>query len=406
MSFAILAWRDLKLALTMIVAISPAYLIRFEIGVPSTVLEIMIIIAFVVWLIKSYRDRHGKAMDVRAIFASYGPPIFFLLASATFACLWAPDLTAALGIWKAYFIEPTLVVVMLRTTFTAREDWTRTLKGLAITTSIIAAFALFQKLTGLGLPIPWDVERRATSIFEYPNAVGLFVAPVVTALCVLRPRVALLAVPLGLLAIVLSETEAALVAIPGALVVAYVIAKGKMIASPSPSMAGGGLKMSVCAGVMVIGVILFAAVPTIREKIMLQDYSGQVRRSQWSETVEMLKDRPLQGAGLAGYPTVFEPYHDAKLYEIFQYPHNVILNFWVEMGIFGVIAFLWLAIVTGKLAWQRRDDVLVLAAFAALLTMTIHGLVDVPFFKNDLAVLTAFFMAMMLTSANRPSIEQ
>ena len=113
----------------------------------------------------------------------------------------------------------------------------------------------------------------------------------------------------------------------------------------------------------------------------------------------MLKDRPLQGAGLGGYPTIFEPYHDAKLYEIFQYPHNVILNFWVEMGLFGVIAFLWLALVTGKLAWQRRNDPFVLAAFAALLTMAIHGLVDVPFFKNDLAVLTVFFMAMMLAQA-------
>jgi peptidoglycan/LPS O-acetylase OafA/YrhL len=81
------------------------------------------------------------------------------------------------------------------------------------------------------------------------------------------------------------------------------------------------------------------------------------------------------------------------------------------MGIFGVVAFALLAIVTTKLAWARRDDAFVLAAFAALVTMTVHGLVDVPFFKNDLAVLTAFFLAMMLvpsahTAANHPDVRK
>lgn len=385
-AFTALAWRDLKLALTMIIALSPAYLVRFELGIPSTVLEGMIVIAFASWIITSLRHGQGRALPLRAIFASYGPPIFFLLAVATFATLWAPSLTTALGIWKAYFIEPVFVLIMLRTTFVAREDWTRALTGLALTTMAIAAFAIFQRLTGLGLPIPWDVDRRATSIFEYPNAVGLFIAPIVSALCVMRPRVALIAVPLGLAAIVLSETEAALVAIPAALWVAFLLSNQSLTKKITLTL--------LCLGV---GLSLLVGVSTIRQKILLDDYSGGVRRSQWTETVEMLKDRPLQGAGLAGYPTVFVPYHDPKLYEIFQYPHNVILNFWVEMGLFGVIAFLWLALVTGKLAWQRRTDPLVLTAFAALLTMTIHGLVDVPFFKNDLAVLTAFFMAMMLT---------
>jgi O-antigen ligase len=189
----------------------------------------------------------------------------------------------------------------------------------------------------------------------------------------------------------LSETEAALVAIPCALLITLLITK----IQPK-------IKIATLIGVAVASTILLASVTTIREKVLLQDYSGGVRLSQWSETVELLKDRPLQGAGLSGYPTVFAPYHDPTLYEIFQYPHNVILNFWVEMGIFGVLAFVLIAIATTKLAWTRRDDVLVLAAFAALLTMTIHGLVDVPFFKNDLAVLSVFFLAMTSSPATKP----
>jgi O-antigen ligase len=289
---------------------------------------------------------------------------------------------AALGIWRAYFIEPTLVFVMLRATFNDRQDWLRALTGLGVTTMFIAAFAIFQKLTGLGLPIPWDVERRATSIFPYPNAVGLFVAPIVTAIAVgagfsrsIKPAHAVLVCAMGVTAIMLAETEAALVAIPIALVMTVLM-------SNLPT------KRKI--------MIALAGMPAIREKILLQDYSGGVRRAQWGETVELLKDRPVTGAGLSGYPTALEPYHDPRLYEIFQYPHNIILNFWVELGIFGVIALVWLAIVTGKITWAKRDDALALAAAAALLTMCIHGLVDVPFFKNDLAVLTAFFLAMTL----------
>ena len=395
--FAMVAWRDLKLALILILGLLPAYLLRFEMVIPWTALEGFILIAFTVW----FFGYNGRKLDLRTL-GKYRAPLFFLLAMATFATIWAPDQARALGVWKAYFIEPMLMLVMLRTTFIDRQDWVRALIALSLTTIAIAIFAIFQKLTGLGLPIPWDVERRATSIFEYPNAVGLFVAPIVSALIVAAMSTGhrsartsimmLVGAALGMIAIISAETEAALVAIPVALLGAFAI-----------SQASRKTKIAVLAGSAIVGIVLFAAVPMVREKVLLQDYSGGVRRSQWSETIDLLQDKPIQGAGLSGYPTVFEPYHDPTLYEIFQYPHNVILNFWVEMGIFGVIAFLWITIVTCKLAWARRHDRLVLAAFAALLTMTIHGLVDVPFFKNDLAVLTAFFLAMMLVPANTSS---
>lgn len=382
-AFAVLAWRDFKSSLILILALLPAYLLRFELVIPWTILEGFILIAFDFWLF----GHHGYKLHLSTL-GKYRAPLFFLLAMATFATIWAPDQTSALGVWKAYFIEPMLMFVMLRSTFTERRDWFQALAALSVTALTIAAFAIFQKLTGLGLPIPWDVDRRATSLFEYPNAVGLFVAPIVTALCIARPRLSLLAVPLGLVAIVLAETEAALVAIPAALLVTLLISK-----------ASSKIKVTALAGAVIVGVVLFTLVPVAREKLLLQDYSGGVRRAQWNETIELLQDRPLLGAGLSGYPTVFAPYHDPTLYEIFQYPHNVILNFWVEMGLFGVLAFLWIAIATCRIAWARRGDALVLAAFGALLTMTIHGLVDVPFFKNDLAVLTAFFLAMVLAPA-------
>ncbi|MFZ2681682.1 MAG: O-antigen ligase family protein [Patescibacteria group bacterium] len=380
--FAWLAWRDLKLALMLIACTMPIYLLRFDLLVPWTVLEACILIAFGVWLMKHH--------DLRVAWKSLGvlrAPLACLIIVATLAILWAPDQLSALGTWKAYFIEPLLVLVMLRTTLTQPEDWQKLLNGLGLSVIMIASIAILQKLTGLGLPIPWDTERRVTSVFEYPNAVGLYLAPIVAALIISKQKIAYVAVPLGLIAIYFAKTEAALVAIPASVIFSLAIANIKAKS-----------RLVSLLLIAVLGVATALAIPSVRAKLFLQDYSGGVRRSQWTETLQLLSDRPFQGAGLSGYPTALAPYHDSIVYEIFQYPHNLVLNFWVELGILGVIAGLWLGLISLKLGWQGRDNLFALTALTALVCMAVHGLVDVPFFKNDLSVLTAIFLAMLLAS--------
>ena len=55
--FAIISWKDLRFGLFLIAAFLPAYLLRFTIGPsPFTVLELMILLAFAVWIIR-WRSR-------------------------------------------------------------------------------------------------------------------------------------------------------------------------------------------------------------------------------------------------------------------------------------------------------------------------------------------------------------
>jgi O-antigen ligase len=106
----------------------------------------------------------------------------------------------------------------------------------------------------------------------------------------------------------------------------------------------------------------------------------------WGETWQMLKDRPILGAGLAGYQQVVEPYHDKEYIEIYLYPHNVILNFWSEVGILGLLAFLGIVIWFYNKGFKIRDNLSAML-MAGMLVILVHGLVDVPYFKNDLAIL-------------------
>lgn len=389
-SFAYLCWRNFKLGLAVLIGLLPLYLIRFQIGpLPTTLLELLVVTTILVWL--------GRYQTWRLDILKYQQwlwPLGLLLLAGVIGIIVAPDTWSALGIFKAYLAEPAILFLVLVTTFKNQSDWLLAFKALAVSAIFLSLLALVQAVTGLGIPVPWDLERRVTSVFDYPNALGLFLAPIVGLTAILhsqtKEKIWLSSALLGALAIMLAETEAAYVAIPAGLLLTFLVSNTTRAS-----------KVKIVGAVAIVSLVALIGSTTIRSKLLLQDYSGQVRLSQWSETWQLLQDRPIFGAGLNGYPEVFAAYHDPTLYEIFQYPHNLILNTWVELGLLGLVAMFWLGWLVLKNQQTKKDNFIVLVAFAGLSIMVIHGLVDVPFFKNDLAVMTAFLLAAIAQMQNR-----
>lgn len=398
-AFTILSWRNQKLGIILLFALLPTYLVRFSIGpIPSTLLEgfILVTIANAAFRLRSDTIQH----TVSAVWKSFGwyrIPIILTIIAGIVSTIIAPDILSALGILRAYILEPILLAIVIKSIMIDRADIERIISALIASATAVGTLAILQALTHFGIPDAWAIENRATSLYDYPNAIGLFIAPIV-AIGVVRYASSIkkldrsLLQPLHLLSIFLmlggiiaAKTEAALIAIPVALAVIGLLAP-----------TAGRIKYAIIAGSITAacGVLLFA--PSIIQKITLHDSSGLVRRAQWSETLTMLADRPLLGAGLDGYPSALVPYHDATFYEIFQYPHNIFLNVWSELGLIGLMGLMIGSFLVVRTTWRRKDDMLVLAFAAALLTMGIHGLVDVPFFKNDLAILTAFCLVGMM----------
>ena len=149
----------------------------------------------------------------------------------------------------------------------------------------------------------------------------------------------------------------------------------------------------------------------------------------WKETWSMLHDnRLIGGAGLANYQKSVAPYHASGIYirnndpdfdeqikisleyqqktwqpiEIYLYPHNIFLNFWSETGLFGLFVFILLMLTV---VWRYRkvrnpeNKALYLVILAVFATIWVHGLVDVPYFKNDLSVLFWFFAGLSVICA-------
>jgi O-antigen ligase len=298
----------------------------------------------------------------------------------------APSLHAALGLWRAFVLEPVLWLLVACALQVDREAlW----KQLSWVVWVLAGVAAFQFVSGWFIPSPWNVGilegRRATGIFPFPNALALFVAPV-GALAIARflekrtwmDGVTVLA---SVLAVALAKSEGAGVALAAVAVVAG-------FASPKFRK-----WTALAVGLGCAALLLVAPLRTkVVQEVTFKGWSGKVRLVIWEETVTMLKDRPFFGAGFGAYPTVIKPYHKATYLEIFQFPHNALLNIWSETGVLGLLVVLWLAVTWIKAGKDAR-----MVALAPLLAIAVHGLVDVPYFKNDLAVL--FWMLVWLTNS-------
>jgi len=158
-------------------------------------------------------------------------------------------------------------------------------------------------------------------------------------------------------------------------------------------------RLWLLAGFAAAGVLL-ALIPPIYKRLSVEfqvvngtTFFGRAGRLDlWSATLQMLREHPIFGAGLSGFADRIAPFWNATHPERFIDPHNIVLNFWVETGLLGVIAFGWLFVVTARRAWDgwTKSEAdwrpIFLGLLLAMLAILVHGLVDVPYFKNDLSL--------------------
>lgn len=396
LAYAVVAFAKPRWAFLLFVAFLPAYLIRFPLGgIPTTALEALFGILFVAWFLK----REKRLIDIKG----WGALLLLWLGVATLQMFVPPDFRAAAGVWKAYFIEPALFFLMACDFLRTHEERDQALRALGGTALAIGGLALLQHFTGFGVPPPFngvpvppatEAEFRSTAFYGFPNAIGLFLAPLIPLFlgCLYADRRKKILAPfwaavvlLSGLALVLAESEGAIIGAAAGVIAAGILApKTRKLA----------------LGIAAAGAILILIVSPLRhlagEKATLSDWSGRVRKEMWAETFEMLKDRPLVGAGLSGYQAAFAPYHKAGHIEIFQYPHNILLNLWSELGLAGVVVFLLIMARFFQQTLATKSWTLAGAGVAIL----VHGLVDVPYFKNDLAMLFWLLMAFACSHAS------
>ena len=166
--------------LALIIGLLPTYLIRFAFfGVPTTLLEIIIITFLFATLFQFKPDDFKKIKSLGKINYAIG---LFILAGIV-STIVSPDKIKALGQLKAFIAEPVLLFYACVVIIKTKQQLDIVLRFLLATAGIISLFGLIQYVTYIHLPLRFwgtgtEVER-ITSFFDYPNALALFLAPLI-----------------------------------------------------------------------------------------------------------------------------------------------------------------------------------------------------------------------------------
>jgi len=375
----------------------PTYTIRFNLlGLPLNLLLVysgLVIVLLGIWIIrnqlwlefiKNCKLHRNFLIIIGAFFISGILSLF----SNTFSQNKA-------GEFVVLFLEPLALYFGFKYIFQkvppAKELFTR---GLYVCVAIAGWYALFQYVTLIGLPTAFqgnDIEpKRALSFFEYPNAYALFIAP---ALAYLLPGVLemikalskdnwknyvypLFAWSFGVIGFILSLSRGGWLGLAAASLLAVILIGNKRL-------------KYLTVLVVVAASIIVCVTPNLRYRIVLPflgEKSAVSRVSLWDTAKKMIQDDPILGKGLLGYSQNFAEYNTDPGLLHHKYPHNIWLTLWVDTGILGLLSFsiilIWLA-VNGL---RKRTVRYKLGILFFVVALAFHGLVDVPYFKNDLAV--------------------
>ncbi len=397
-----IAWKKFSVAFGILIVALPTYLLRLKIGpLPSTLLEVLFGLFFLVWLVRYAKD------DGRVITETIKKrPYFFIAIGIFFAAsllgVAVSDMVLlSFGQWRAYFLEPVLLFLVLigRTKYFEVRHYTW---PLLISTVSIGSYAIVQKFTGYGIATPeWTAAatRRVTAFYTSPNAVALYLAPLVPlaiAWGIKRYRenkklpayAAFLVAALSLAAIAFTFSQGAFIALS----LGFVIFIGLL-----------GYKKSAIS-IVVIGVVAACAIIFFPNSLPVHYKSAGNRVLLWSYSEQFLSASPknfVLGAGVRQFfRKIQKPHYDVKKMERLIYPHNIFLNFWTETGLFGMLSFTALYVylfVSAFRYYRHRDKILGTGIFVMLIVMFVHGLIDVPYFKNDLAMLFWVLAAFIFT---------
>jgi putative inorganic carbon (hco3(-)) transporter len=377
-------------------ALAPAYILRWHLGpLPTTVLENALLLTVVAFIVELWRA--GIWPPWRNWSAAIGPawrtpltiPTALFLVAGAISVVVAPDRRAALGLYRAYLIEPILFSIVLLSVVTNARRAAAIVGGLAVGASVAGVANAVVVLVALSHRDYNVLNTPPVVIYNTANAVALYLVPLIAVAGAIalhwptrRERlIATAFVAVGVACVVLSFSRGGYLALAG-------VAVGLALSHRRRWLLLAGA--AVGAGILLL-------IPPIRRRVWGEiDLNGPNntlvgRFHLWSATLQMLKDHPIFGAGLSGYATVLGPYWNPYHPDRFTYPHNIVLSAWSETGLLGLIAFAWLMVAGlarslrgwrfGAPGWR----VIQLGVALALVAVLLHGLVDVPYWKNDLS---------------------
>ena len=157
-------------------------------------------------------------------------------------------------------------------------------------------------------------------------------------------------------------------------------------------------------------VLLLVGVGRLTSLLNMAEGTTFFRLQLWQSSWAMIRDHPLLGVGLDNFlyhyrthyvlPTAWEEFN-------LSHPHNLVFDFWLRLGVPGLLIFLWVLVFffrqgfkTYSLLPQGDERLLTLGMMAGMVNLVAHGLVDNAFFLVDLAFAFVLMLAVVQSVAD------
>ena len=149
-----------------------------------------------------------------------------------------------------------------------------------------------------------------------------------------------------------------------------------------------GIALVVFLAVVIFALFIVGPVGRTQAEIRVGDTIASAggigaRPTVWKDTLRMIRDFPVFGVGLGGWPEIFPRYESAPWSPYyFREVHNDYLQYAAETGLVGILALVWfcsLIAAKGRAALRRlsaTERPLFIALGLAVAVMALHELVD------------------------------
>lgn len=395
------AARDLPAALWWVLWLSPFYRFPKQFGGPEFVLsEVLILAAAATWVGRqAFQLATGRlglrelVRDLHQALVPAGPPV--LLGVATLSLLWAEYPHVALREYRRVVLEPLVFYFLALQTVRPNELPGWVFGGFTVAGAVVGLYTLYHYYF-VGVTEATGGVERALAIYHSPNALALYLGKLIPPALVLAAgwggwgRLAAgFTAAAGLWALWLTYSRGAWLGLAAAIAAGFaLLARQRRVVAV----------LVLLVALVLVGVLGFTLAPGR----FGADETARRRLYIWEAAVRMIRDRPLTGVGLDNFLYLYrERYMPPEAWQEpdISHPHNIVLDFWVRLGIGGVFALILLQFEFWRrvlhLAHTEGVELRLTGAVsgAAMADLLVHGLFDNSYFLIDLAYLFWFMFA-------------
>lgn len=401
-----------KLFQSLTIILAPLYILRAHLFFPTTFLEVLILLT----LITSLLDFLKAGRPFKSLKGDFNYLLLFFLLAGLLEVFISPNFFGGLGIYRAYFLEPILFFYCLL--FSASQIGYRyIIRSLLMGALLLSLIGLLQKLTGGFSLAPYEIAQgRIPALYNSANSLALFLGPITVLAFALFSQITspkrwfyLFLFFFFSLVIIWTKSRGGEISVLLSLGVFGVI----IIFTHFKTAA----QFKNIFIILVLFIVASLSIFYYQNTNFFQAQKGraytngntlQIRYFIWEGTIRLIKDHPFFGAGLDGFKTLYSNnYRPLEYQEQVQYPHNIIFTFWAETGLLGLAGFLLLLINSFSKLFKGLKESRYLFIGIGLISVfsyvLIHGMVDVPYFKNDLSLEFWVFMALVVLWSRKES---